>query len=65
MGKLGDMANKAKEMAKGHPDQVDKGVDGAERMVDERTGDRYDARTDKAADAVHRSYGGGGEVTDR
>ena len=58
MGKLGDMANKAKEMAKGHPGQADKGVDGAERVVDERTGDRYDAQTDKAADAARRSYGG-------
>jgi RNA polymerase-binding transcription factor DksA len=64
MGKLGDMANKAKEMAKGHPDQADKGVDSVERMVDERTGDKYDAQTDKAADAAHRSYGGG-EATDR
>ncbi|MEU2552602.1 antitoxin [Streptomyces sp. NPDC013313] len=63
MGKLGDMANKAKEMAKSHPDQADRGVESAERMVDERTGNRYDAQTDKAADAVHRSYGG--EVTDR
>ncbi|GEK02189.1 antitoxin [Streptomyces sp. NPDC004009] len=63
MGKLGDMANKAKEMAKSHPDQADRGVESAERMVDERTGNKYDAQTDKAADAVHRSYGG--EVTDR
>ncbi|WP_333775004.1 antitoxin [Streptomyces sp. IBSBF 3136] len=64
MGKLGDMANKAKEMAKGHPDQADKGVDSVERMVDERTGDKYDAQTDKAADAVRRSYGGR-EMTER
>ncbi|MFF0836189.1 MULTISPECIES: antitoxin [unclassified Streptomyces] len=63
MGKLGDMANKAKEMAKSHPDQADRGVESAERMVDERTGNKYDTQTDKAADAVHRSYGG--EVTDR
>ncbi|MGW5327986.1 antitoxin [Streptomyces sp. NPDC004014] len=63
MGKLGDMANKAKEMAESHPDQADRGVESAERMVDERTGNKYDAQTDKAADAVHRSYGG--EVTDR
>ncbi|MET8585847.1 antitoxin [Streptomyces collinus] len=65
MGKLGDMANKAKEMAKSHPDQADKGIDSVERTVDERTQDKYDAQTDKAADAVHRLYGGGGEVTDR
>ncbi|MEV1026610.1 antitoxin [Streptomyces sp. NPDC050264] len=57
MGKLGDMAGKAKEMAKGHPDQADKGVSGAERLVDERTGDKYDAQTDKVADAARRSYG--------
>jgi hypothetical protein len=60
MGKLGDMMNKAKQMAKGHPDQADKGVAGAERVVDERTGDKYDARTDKAADTVRRSYRDGG-----
>ncbi|MFF5029930.1 antitoxin [Streptomyces collinus] len=64
MGKLGDMANKAKEMARSHPDQADKGVDSVERMVDERTRDKYDAQTDKAADAVRRSYGSG-ERTDR
>lgn len=56
MGKLADMANKAKRMAKGHPDQADKGVDSAERMIDERTGDKYDAQTDKGADAIRRSY---------
>ena len=60
MGKLGDMANKAKEMAKSHPDQADKGVESAERAVDERTGDKHDAQTDKAADAARRSYGEGG-----
>ncbi|MEU6540949.1 antitoxin [Streptomyces sp. NPDC047000] len=36
-----------------HPGQ---GVEGAERLIDERTGDRYDAQTDKAADAIRRSY---------
>ncbi|AYL34203.1 antitoxin [Streptomyces fungicidicus] len=65
MGKLGDMMNKAKEMAKGHPDQADKGVSGAERMVDERTGNKYDARTDKAADSVRRSYRDGGTTPER
>lgn len=62
MSRLGDMANKAKELAKGHPDQADKGVESVERMVDERTGDKYDAQTDKAADAVRRSYGGNGST---
>ncbi|MDH6565455.1 hypothetical protein M2160_000476 [Streptomyces sp. SAI-117] len=65
MGKLGDMMNKAKEMAKGHPDQADKGVSGAERVVDERTGNKYDAQTDKAADAVRRSYQDGGTTPER
>ncbi|MFD3872814.1 antitoxin [Streptomyces sp. NPDC058623] len=44
-------------MAKGHPDQADKGVAGAERLVDERTGDKCDAQTYKAAEAARRSYG--------
>ncbi|MEU6539011.1 antitoxin [Streptomyces sp. NPDC047000] len=56
MGKLSDIANKAKQMAKGHPDQADKGVESAERMIDERTGDKYDAQTDKASETVRRSY---------
>ncbi|GAA2431400.1 antitoxin [Streptomyces macrosporus] len=56
MGRLSDMANKAKKMAKGHSDKVDKGVERAERTVDERTGGRYDAQTDKASDTVRRSY---------
>ncbi|MET8595746.1 MULTISPECIES: antitoxin [Streptomyces] len=65
MGKLGDMMNKAKQMAKGHPDQADKGVSHAERMVDERTGNKYDAKTDKAADAARRSYRDGGGTPER
>ncbi|MFC9114522.1 MULTISPECIES: antitoxin [Streptomyces] len=60
MGKLGDMMNKAKQMAKGHPDQADKGVSHAERRVDDRTGNKYDAKTDKAADTARRSYRDGG-----
>ncbi|OQD57709.1 antitoxin [Streptomyces phaeoluteigriseus] len=56
MGKLGDMARKAKDMAKGHPGQADKGVTSAERAVDGRTGNKYDAQTDKAAEAARRSY---------
>ncbi|AKZ53474.1 hypothetical protein SAM23877_0425 [Streptomyces ambofaciens ATCC 23877] len=60
MGKLGEMMTKAKQMAKGHPDQADKGVAGAERTVDQRTGGKYDAQTDKAADAARRSYRDGG-----
>ncbi|MFI0036378.1 antitoxin [Streptomyces mutabilis] len=65
MGKLGDMMNKAKQMAKGHPDQADKGVAGAERAVDQRTSNRYDAHTDKAADAARRSYRDGGGTPER
>ncbi|WP_329454304.1 antitoxin [Streptomyces sp. NBC_01497] len=56
MSKLGDMADKAKKMAKGHPDQTDKAVERGERMVDERTGNRYDSQTDRAADSVRRTY---------
>ncbi|MFF3350422.1 antitoxin [Streptomyces sp. NPDC002779] len=62
MGKLGDMMNKAKQMAKGPPDQADKGVSGAERVVDERTGNKYDAKTDTAADAARRTYRDGGNT---
>lgn len=63
MSKFGDLANKAKDLAKGHPDQADKGVESAERLIDERTGNKYDAQTDKAADAIRRSYGSEGTRT--
>ncbi|MEE1939917.1 antitoxin [Streptomyces sp. TRM 70361] len=61
MGKLGDMAKKAKGMARKHPDKADKGVERTERTVDERTGNRYDSQTDKASDHVRRTYGGEGD----
>ncbi|MGW0538273.1 antitoxin [Streptomyces sp. NPDC003032] len=40
-----------------HPDQADKGSESAERAVDDRTGNKYDAQIDKAADTARRSYG--------
>ncbi|MFJ8694473.1 antitoxin [Streptomyces roseolilacinus] len=54
------MTNTAKQMAEGHLDQAGRGVSGAARMVDERTGDTYDAKTGGAVDAVRPSHRDGG-----
>ncbi|MFF8382067.1 Rv0909 family putative TA system antitoxin [Streptomyces kanasensis] len=52
-GRPGDMTNTARntaeQMAEGHPGRADRGVSGAARMVGERTGDTYDAKTDGAS----------------
>lgn len=60
MGNPGDMTNTAEQMAGGHLDQADRGVSGAARMVDERTGDTYDAKADGAVGAVRPSHRDGG-----
>ena len=41
MPDLGGFADKAKEFAEEHPDQVDKGVDKAGDVADEKTGGRF------------------------
>jgi hypothetical protein len=38
------MADKAKQFASKHPDQVDKGLDKAENLAEEKTGGRFDSQ---------------------
>ena len=45
---LGDIVNKAKDLAADHPDQVDQGIDKAGDAVDQRTGDKHVTQVDKA-----------------
>lgn len=58
---IGDMINKAKDLAADHPDQVDQGVDKVGDAVDQRTGGQHVEQVDKAQDAVRSRLGGADE----
>lgn len=47
---LGDMVNKAKEMASQHPDQVDGALDKGSERVQDLTPDSMDSKVDTGAD---------------
>jgi hypothetical protein len=55
---IGDMVNKAKDLAADHPDQVDSGIDKAGDAVDARTGGQHVSQVDKAQEAVKDRLGG-------
>jgi hypothetical protein len=54
---LGDIVNKAKDLAADHPDQVDQGIDKAGDAVDARTGGTHASQVDKAQEAVKDRLG--------
>ena len=56
---IGDMVNKAKDLAADHPDQVQQGIDKAGDAVDQRTGGQHADKVDKAQDAVRDRLAGG------
>ncbi len=58
---LGDIVNKAKDLAADHPDQVDQGIDKVGDAVDERTGGQHASQVDKAQDAVRERLHGADE----
>ena len=58
---IGDMVNKAKDLAADHPDQVGQGIDKAGDAVDQRTGGQHAEQVDKAQDTVRNRFGGGDE----
>ena len=55
---LGDIVDKAKDLAADHPDQVDQGIDKAGDAVDQRTGGQHAEQVDKAQDAVRGRLAG-------
>lgn len=61
LDKAKDLAGKAEELAKEHPDQVDTGIAKAGDLIDKATGGRYsgqlDSVEDKAQGAVDRMAG--------
>ena len=55
---LGDIVNKAKDLAADHPDQVTQGIDKAGDAVDDRTGGKYAGQVDKGQDTLKDRLGG-------
>ena len=56
---LGDIVNKAKDLAADHPDKVEQGIDKAGDAVDQRTGGQHAEQVDKAQDAARDRLAGG------
>ncbi len=56
---IGGFADKARELAEQHPDQVDQGIERAGDAVDDRTGGQHAEQVDKAQAAVQDRFGGG------
>ena len=52
-----DFFDQAKKLASEHEDVVDKGLDKANEMADEKTGGRFDDQTDAAQDKVEGVLG--------
>ena len=61
MGGLEDMAGKAEELAKEHPDQVKQGVEKAGQVADEKTGGQHSDQIDKAEQAAEDRLTGGSD----
>ncbi|MFI5835477.1 antitoxin [Micromonospora sp. NPDC051300] len=56
---MGDFMDKAKDFADKHDEQVDKGLDKAGDMADQRTGGKYDNQIDKGVDMAQQRTGEG------
>jgi hypothetical protein len=52
MDEVGKLAQKAKDAAAEHPDQVRKVIDRAEDQIDKRTGGKHASQIDSAGDKV-------------
>lgn len=57
MPSFGKLIDKAKQLAGKHPDQVNKGVDEAEHVTDEKTGGKYDSQIQEGGDRAERFLG--------
>jgi hypothetical protein len=54
MPDLGGWADKAKDLAKEHPDQVDQNLEKAGDFADDRTGNKYTEQIDKGEDSAQQ-----------
>ena len=59
MGFLDDAANKAKDLADQHDEQVDDAIEKAGDQVDEKTGDKYAEKVDQGQDFLQGKTGEG------
>jgi len=56
---MGGFADKAKDFADQHDEQVDQGLDKAGDFADQKTGGKYDQQIDKGVDAAQERTGEG------
>lgn len=56
---MGGFADKAKNLADQHPDQVQQGIDRGGDAVDARTGNKYESQVDKGQDKAGDFLGAG------
>ncbi|HXT93639.1 MAG TPA: antitoxin [Trebonia sp.] len=61
MPNFGKLVEKAKQLAGKHPDQVNKGVDQAEHVADEKTGGKYGSQIKEAGDHAEGYLGAEGQ----
>jgi hypothetical protein len=54
---LRNLGKKAKDLAKGHPDQADQAIDKVGDQVRQRTGGKYDSQIDSAEDKAGEFLG--------
>lgn len=57
MGFLDDAKNEAENLAESHPDQVSQGLDKAEGMINEETGEKYQSQIDAGVDKARDELG--------
>jgi hypothetical protein len=55
------LLDKAKKLAGMHPDEVNKGVDQAEHVADEKTGGKYSSQVQEAGDRAEGYLGTQGQ----
>lgn len=61
MPDLGGFADKAKELADQHPDQVKEGVEKAGDFADQKTGNRFDNQINQGEQRAEDYLGDGGQ----
>lgn len=59
MGMFDNMKDKAEDLAKEHPDQVDEGLEKAGDFANEKTGGKFEDQIDKGEDFARDRMGSG------
>lgn len=56
--KLHDLLTKAKQLARGRENQIDRGLDKAEQVISEKTGGKHDDKLKTARDKLDETFTG-------